>query len=241
MSVIIVFTADQAALNQVKAALLACDSSGGLALSHYKDATSGLDALLAESALNTQIAAFIIDVTLPDGDGALLVDALREAGHTAPLVMLHDTQAYATQRLGEAASRKPVAMVAKTSPLPMLVAAIRRALSASDTVAATAQPAIKAIDTKSPETAIQAVQKLTTQADANVTPDDISWRVKRLSVREREVLALFCQGYAGKIVARKLGTELKTVFNQCSSIFEKTGVRPMRRLITLLAQAESRS
>ncbi len=241
MSVIILFTADQAALNQVKAALAACDSSGGLVLSHYNDATSGLGDLLVETTPNTQVSAFIIDVTLPDGDGALVVDALREAGHTAPFVMLHDSQAYASQRLGEAASRKPVAMVAKTSPLPMLIAAIRRALAASSAAQMLTQPTIKTADMESAQVATPAVQKTAGKPDTNPGPDDINWRIKRLSTREREVLALFCQGYAGKMVARKLGTELKTVFNQCSSIFEKTGVRPMRRLITLLAQAESRS
>ncbi len=241
MSRIILFTADLAAMHQVKAAVGACDVSDALMLTHFADAAEGLSILTGTTPEHDRIAALLVDVTLPDGDGALLVDALRDAGLVAPLIMLHDAHVYAAQRLGEAASRKPVAMVAKTSPLPMLVAALRRALSVGEGVGVAAEVAAQAIEHDRPETVREPAIKAAAKPDSGMTPDEISWRIKRLSVREREVLALFCQGYSGKIVARKLGTELKTVFNQCTSIFEKTGVRPMRRLITLLSQAESGS
>jgi DNA-binding NarL/FixJ family response regulator len=236
MGKVILFTSDRAALHQVEAALLAYDSQGMMTLVHFEDGASGLDAMLNGLHKPAEISALLVDVTLPDGDGALLVDALRDGGHTAALVMMHDAHAFAMQRLGEAASRRPVAMISKTSPTPMLVAALRRALEGSMAAGAAASSNVNA-----PLTPKSISGKLTSAVQETEAGADIGWRVERLSAREREVLALFCQGYSGKDVARKLGTELKTVFNQCASIFEKTGVRPMRRLITLLAQTESRS
>jgi DNA-binding NarL/FixJ family response regulator len=227
MSEVVLFTADQSALHLVQAAVSALGDSG-VSLTHYNDASTGLAVLLGgEGVASLKVRAFMIDVTLPDGDGALVVDALRDCGFDQPLVILHDTHAFAMQRLADAASRKPVAMVSKSSPHIMLVAALRRALGIKATVVEPVASSIKTV-----------VKPLEVTNDETVRALEITQKVKRLSVREREVLALFVQGYSGKDIARKLGTEIKTVFNQCSSIFEKTGVRPMRKLIALLALAE---
>jgi DNA-binding NarL/FixJ family response regulator len=227
MSEIILFTADQSALHLVQAAVAALDGND-LSLVHYSDVSTGLTALLGENqAESHKVRAFMIDVTLPDGDGALVVDALRASGFDQQFVILHDTHAFAMQRLADAASRKPVAMVAKSSPQIMLVAALRRALGIRAIIV---EPVASVMPTE--------IKPVEAGDDETIRAAETAHKVKRLSVREREVLALFVQGYSGKDIARKLGTEIKTVFNQCSSIFEKTGVRPMRKLIALLALVE---
>jgi DNA-binding NarL/FixJ family response regulator len=218
---IVLLTADLAVLHQVEVALTALGPT--LSLRHYVDAAAALTALLPAAVPRSDVAALLVDVILPDGDGALLVDALRAEGYNAPLILMHDTHNFALLRLAEAARHAPVAIIAKTSPLPMLIAALRRVLGGTalvDAPSATLAPGTPVVDEPAPP---------------------VKLRLDRLSIREREVLALFAQGNSGKVVARKLGTEVKTVFNQCRSIFEKTGVRPMRQLLLLLANIEKDS
>ena len=62
---------------------------------------------------------------------------------------------------------------------------------------------------------------------------------KTITEREREVVALICEGYSSKQIATKLGISMNTVANHRARLRQKTGAANTAELIRLVVLADS--
>lgn len=69
--------------------------------------------------------------------------------------------------------------------------------------------------------------------------------VARLSVRQREVLALLAEGASNAAIARKLSVTERAVVQHCSNIYDQLGLYPSddehRRVLAVLRYLASQS
>ncbi|MBO0874938.1 MAG: helix-turn-helix transcriptional regulator, partial [Pseudonocardia sp.] len=59
-----------------------------------------------------------------------------------------------------------------------------------------------------------------------------------LSVRERDITALVCRGMSSKEISERLHITVNTVQEHLKSIFDKTGVRSRRELVSAILQEQ---
>jgi FixJ family two-component response regulator len=75
------------------------------------------------------------------------------------------------------------------------------------------------------------------RAHAHVA-DDFHKRAAQLSPREKQVMELFVQGKAAKVIAYELGLSTKTVETHRSNVMDKMGVRSLVDLTRLFMEAK---
>jgi len=166
------------------------------------EASSAEEALSAFAALSPDV--MVVDITLKGLDGVELMRRIREASPEAKLVVLtmHDDPATVGRALRAGAS----GYVLKGSGVVGLSEAIRQVMRGQKYLSA--------------EVAHYAAAGLRDDGGPDALTD-----------REREVLALICEGFTGREIAERLGLRPKTVENHRAHIMEKLGIHTTAGLV----------
>lgn len=149
-------------------------------------------------------------------DGVRLVEPLRAAGWR--VVVLSGTTDRA--RIGAALAAGAVAAVPKAAPFPRLLAAVRAALAGREVMPAQRRRELVEVYERQ-------------QADHA----DLAERLRRLTPREREVLAHLAAGRRAQAVADTFVVSLATVRTQIRSIFTKLEVSSQIEAVALYRRA----
>lgn len=149
-------------------------------------------------------------------DGVRLVEPLRAAGWR--VVVLSGTTDRA--RVGAALAAGAVAAVPKAAPFPRLLAAVRAALAGHEVMPAQRRRELVEVYERQ-------------QADHA----DLAERLRRLTPREREVLAHLAAGRRAQAVADTFVVSLATVRTQIRSIFTKLEVSSQIEAVALYRRA----
>ncbi|MCX6464755.1 MAG: helix-turn-helix transcriptional regulator [Pseudonocardiales bacterium] len=149
-------------------------------------------------------------------DGVRLVEPLRAAGWR--VVVLSGTTDRA--RIGAALAAGAVAAVPKAAPFPRLLAAVRAALAGQEVMPAQRRRELVEVYERQ-------------QADHA----DLAERLRRLTPREREVLAHLAAGRRAQAVADTFVVSLATVRTQIRSIFTKLEVSSQIEAVALYRRA----
>jgi two-component system response regulator FixJ len=198
---------DDAAVRQGVAMLL---RAARLRVVTYDSAVAFLAAL---DTLDPSAPACVLsDVRMPEIDGIELVERLRAAGNTLPVVMMtaHGDVLTAVRAMKAGAND----FIEKPFEDTVLLAAIENVLAAASAAAAPAESAL-------PDTFAAA-----------------ACRVAQLSRREREVLDLLVAGRSNKVVAHELSLSERTVEVHRARMLERLGVRTLPEAVRLAVWAE---
>jgi DNA-binding NarL/FixJ family response regulator len=153
----------------------------------------------------TRIDIAIVDLALPDGDGAVLASELRAVhpeGQVLVLTAATDPRAYA--RAVEAGA---AGVLHKSVLMPEIVRAVRR-LAAKEQLL-------------SPQDVIHLLEA----ADHELKQDQAAQRaIASLTLREREVLQAFAECCSDKDIAKRLRVSLTTVRTHVANIYRKLDV-----------------
>jgi PAS domain S-box-containing protein len=167
---------------------------------------AGQAASLAEAReLLEGVDVAVIDLGLPDGDGADLVPELREASPRAQALVLSANLDRA--QTARAIERGAAATLDKTAQLDELVDAVRR-LRAGET--------LMPLD--------EVVEMLRFAARRRRQEQDDRHALERLTPREREILQALGEGLDTQSIADRLHITPRTTRNHVSSILAKLGV-----------------
>ena len=144
----------------------------------------------------------VLDFKMPGLDGITLHERLRKSGRMLPVVFItgHGDVPTSVRAMKGGA----IDFIEKPFENADLVAAVRRALSASRT-SAQAQEHIAALEQK----------------------------LKSLTPREREVFILVAQGLLNKVIAARLGTAEKTIKVHRGRVMEKMAARSLAELVRM--------
>jgi DNA-binding NarL/FixJ family response regulator len=161
-----------------------------------------------------QFDVVLLDLDLGDEDGLDLVPILRRAGQNRILVL---TGVRDRQRHMQAIRIGASGLVRKEHSLELLVQAIRNVVAGH----AWLDPALAA-----------SVLNEVSRGYAVEEEDPEAAKVSQLTDREREVIALICEGLTNKVIADRLSISTTTVRHHLTSIFSKLEVE--NRLALLL-------
>lgn len=138
----------------------------------------------------------VLDLSLPDGGGLSILDAIREWVPDVRVIVLsmHDSAPYVSEAMAHGAD----GYVSKGAAAEELVTAIRAVMAGNSYLSS----------------------DLATQRSRLAQGDSIE-----LTAREREVLQLLTRGMVPKQIAAELGIGVKTAYVHRASVMEKLGVR----------------
>lgn len=157
----------------------------------------------ARAMLGPEIDLYLLDLGLPDGNGAMLIPEIRAAGEAKVVVLTSFGDRDTVIRTIEAGAD---GYLLKDSATPEIVDAIEAALAGGAPISAAA--------------AVHLLERL--RAMPNQTPGEETPAV--LTPRETELLQLFAKGYSYKETARILSISPLTVGNHVRSIYRKLDV-----------------
>ena len=176
------------------------------------EASSGKETVAA--VLETSPDVLLLDMRMPEGDGAAVISELRARDALPPTLILttfdDDAAALSVVRAGARG------FLLKDVTLDRLVSAVR-ALALGGTLV---QPALTA----------RAERELGAPAEKPATDDS------EITTREREVLRLLAAGCSNKEIAKTLFLAEGTVKNHVSNILAKMGVRDRLRAVLKAAE-----
>lgn len=147
----------------------------------------------------------VLDLNLPDGEGINLIKELRAANAFSAILVLTASSSRLDQARSVQAGAKGV--LPKTAPIATIIEAITR-LGAG-------LPAFPAAQT---------VELLRLANEERERAEDIQVLLKRLTPREREVLASLSEGLSDKEIALRLHVSSKTVRVHMANILDKLGL-----------------
>jgi DNA-binding NarL/FixJ family response regulator len=183
-------------------------------------ATSGADAL---ALLNTDPDVVVMDIGLPDRDGAeLTAEVLSRRPDTRVLIltMFHDDSAIA--RALEAGAS---GYLVKDAPPDHVLRAVASVASGTLVFGSEVAPRVRAM----------------TSAAVRRGPTPPSEAFPELRERERQVLGMIAQGLDNAAIAERLGLSGKTVANYVSTILTHLRVRDRAAAAQLVQQRTARS
>ena len=156
----------------------------------------------------TEIDVAVVDLGLPDGDGAALVkDVCATNPHGAVLVLTAETD---RARLARAVEAGASGVLNKAAPLTEIIGAIHR-LSAGESLL-------------SPRELLDLLDLLRLAGREREQDQSARVALARLTAREREVLQALADGLSDKEIAERLHVSGKTVKSHMVSILDKLGV-----------------
>jgi len=150
------------------------------------------------------IRALIVDLNLPDGDGAVLVTELRRRSPELPILVLTACEDHAQVRRLIAAGATGFAP--KSAGPATLSAALRLVLAGQTYV----PPLMLAL----PDAEVDEMSEAATMAPT----------AGKLTPRQLEVLRLVCDGLSNKHISRRLGLAERTIKVHVGAIFRALGV-----------------
>ena len=153
----------------------------------------------------------ILDIMLPNGDGASVVRALRERKVEAQVLGLSVLDE--PVRIVELLRAGATGFVHKTQPVNEIVAAVRETLAGSRYL----YPRLR----ERLETMLAGDEKM---------PFEI------LTAREREVFGLLVEGHSNESAAKLLGVALRTVETHRQRVMKKLGAHSVAELVRLAAR-----
>lgn len=157
----------------------------------------------AEGLLERAVDVFLLDLGLPDGNGASFIPRIRAAGEAKVIVLTSFGDRDTVVRTIEAGAD---GYLLKDSTTPEIIAAMEAALAGGAPISAAA--------------AVHLLERLRTLPSP--TPGEEAPAV--LTPRETELLQLFAKGYSYKEAARILAISPLTVGNHVRSIYRKLDV-----------------
>jgi DNA-binding NarL/FixJ family response regulator len=166
-----------------------------------------------ELALEREPDLVLVDVRLPGGGGAHVVEALRRRKLDSRLVAF--TVSLAMDDVRAMMDAGVDGYITKTTHREVLVDMLQRALAGGRPVSKEVAAHLLDID-----------DDVTSEAE-----------LTRLTPREREVVNLIARGYTYRETAADLGISVKTLENHMSSIFRKLGVASRHQLAARLGGA----
>jgi RNA polymerase sigma factor (sigma-70 family) len=175
---------------------------------------------LAEARALMQTTEFdiaLVDLDLPDGNGAEIISELRRGNpHARSLVLtgLMDRNAYARAVFAGAAG-----VLHKSAPLREVLEAIRRLREGRVILA--------------PD---EAVVLMRMADEERRQTSAVQEAVRRLTPREREILQLLAEGLSDKEIAARLGLHAKTVRNHMTGILDALDVESRIQALILAAR-----
>ena len=163
----------------------------------------------ARAALaGTEVDVAVVDLGLPDGDGAELVkDVCAANPDGAVLVLTAETD---RRRLARAVEAGASGVLNKAAPLTEIIGAIHR-LSAGESLL-------------SPRELLDLLDLLRLAGREREQDQSARVALARLTAREREVLQALADGMSDKEIAERLHVSGKTVKSHMVSILDKLGV-----------------
>lgn len=157
----------------------------------------------AEALLGRTVDVYLLDLGLPDGNGASFIPRIRAAGEAKVIVLTSFGDRETVVRTIEAGAD---GYLLKDSTTPEIIAAMEAALAGGAPISAAA--------------AVHLLDRL--RSLPAPTPGEEAPPV--LSPRETELLQLFAKGYSYKEAARILSISPLTVGNHVRSIYRKLDV-----------------
>lgn len=148
----------------------------------------------------------VIDLALPDGDGAALIDELRRVNPRAVALVL--TASADRRHLARAVEAGAVGVMHKAAGVAEIIAAIRR-LGAGEWLL-------------SPR---EIVEMLRLAGQEREQSREAQAALARLTPREREVLEALAEGLSDRAIAARLYISPETVRTHMASILSKLGVQ----------------
>jgi DNA-binding NarL/FixJ family response regulator len=159
----------------------------------------------------------VIDLDLPDGSGAEILEELHD-GHPSALGLVL-TSYTDTRQLARAIEAGAAAVLHKSASADEVLDAIRR-LHAGERLV-------------SQQEVMEAVRLMSRERREK---RDAERAVGRLTPRERELIQVLAEGLADKEIAARLHLTVGTVRRHLASIFEKLGVRSRLQALIVAAR-----
>jgi DNA-binding NarL/FixJ family response regulator len=157
----------------------------------------------ARGLLGREVDVYLLDLGLPDGNGAALIPEIRAAGAAKVVVLTSFGDRDTVVRTIEAGAD---GYLLKDSTTPEIVSAIEAAMAGGAPISAAA--------------AVHLLERL--RSIPSATPGEEA--PVALTPRETELLQLFAKGYSYKEAARILGISPLTVGNHVRAIYRKLDV-----------------
>lgn len=157
----------------------------------------------------------VSDITMPELNGLEALEELKKSNPDVRVVFLtmHHNAAYARRALEAGA----LGYVVKHSAAEELVLAVRSAVAGRSFI--------------SPAIAGEVLQSLRAGEDANDDP------LRKLTLRQREILRLLVEGHSAKVIAARLGLSPRTVEYHKYSMMETLGISTTAELIRFALQS----
>jgi DNA-binding NarL/FixJ family response regulator len=174
---------------------------------------AGSTAELLAAMAKTPVDLVLLDVQLPNENGLDVIDKIA-VGRRVLVLSAHDEPRMIKRALKGGAQ----GFVRKDAPTKTLLKAIRDAAAGKTVLAA--------------DLAMRLAESLRAEPDQV----DFEDRVRSLTPRQREVLALLSEGRSNREVAKALFVSEGTVKNHVTQILATLGVRDRTRLAVLLAR-----
>ena len=194
----------------VREALAAALEKAGLTIVGQAATLSQARAMLRQ----VKIDVAVIDLRLPDGDGADLIEELRSVDRHAQALVL--SAAVDRSDMAHAVDRGAAAVLPKTTPLDEVVAAVLR---------------LRAGETLLPVEEVVDLLRLA-RRDERRRRDDLS-ALAALTPREREILQLLADGLTAREMADRLHIAPRTHRNHVANILAKLGVHSQLQAVML--------
>jgi DNA-binding NarL/FixJ family response regulator len=159
----------------------------------------------ARELLRLAAEVALVDLGLPDGDGALLIRELRDANPHVTILVL--TASVDREQIARAVEAGAAGVMHKSSSLEEILDAVRRLLAGE-----VLMPLNEVV-----ELMRLAGRKRDREYEARLA-------IRRLTPREREVLQALAEGLSNKEIARKLHITVETERTHMVNILGKLGV-----------------